>query len=202
MYKLYILLTERDWKMSERENQEKRQQDFAKIIKKIIDNAEIGLKEFYEKYGRLIQITAKTFCEKDTAHEVMNDVLVKVWKNARKIKNIENPEGWIYTITVNTIKSTFKRKHTFPLNENMMSDKNIINDVIEQDAFDALIKNCTETERCIMIHKFVLKYTFQEIAEETKMPLSTVTSIYYRALKKIEKEIQKMRKKENNEQSY
>ena len=49
MYKLYILLTEIDWKMSERENQERRQQDFEKIIEKIIDNAEIGLKEFYEK---------------------------------------------------------------------------------------------------------------------------------------------------------
>ena len=202
MYKLYILLTERDWKMSERENQERRQQDFEKIIEKIIDNAEIGLKEFYEKYGRLIQITAKTFCEEDTAHEVMNDVLVKVWKNARKIKNIENPEGWIYTITVNTIKSTFKRKHTFPLNENMMSDKNLINDVIEKDAFDALIKNCTETERYIMIHKFISKCTFQEIAEELQMPLSTITTTYYRSLKRIEKEIQKMRKKENNEQSY
>ena len=188
--------------MSKRENQERRQQDFEKIIKKIIDNAEIGLKEFYEKYGRLIQITAQTFCEKDTANEVVNDVLIKVWKNARKIKNIENPEGWIYTITVNTIKSTFKRKHTFPLNENMMSDKNIINDVIEKDAFDTLIKNCTETERYIMIHKFISKCTFQEIAEELQMPLSTITTTYHRSLKKIEKEIQKMRKKENNEQSY
>ena len=188
--------------MNKRENQEQRQQDFVKIIKKIIDNAKIGLKEFYEKYGRLIQITAQSFCEKDTANEVVNDVLVKVWKNARKIKNIENPEGWIYTITVNTAKSTFKRKSTFSLNENMISDKNIINDVIEQDVFDALIKNCTEIERNIMIHKFVSKYTFQEIAEETKRPLSTVTSIYYRALKKIEKEMQKMRKKERNEQSY
>ena len=198
----YISLTERDRGMNKRENQEQRQQDFVKIIKKIIDNAKIGLKEFYEKYGRLIQITAQSFCEKDTANEVVNDVLVKVWKNARKIKNIENPEGWIYTITVNTAKSTFKRKSTFSLNENMISDKNIINDVIEQDVFDALIKNCTEIERNIMIHKFVSKYTFQEIAEETKRPLSTVTSIYYRALKKIEKEMQKMRKKERNEQSY
>ena len=103
--------------MSKREHQDQRQQDFLKIIEKISDNAEIGLKEFYGKYGRLIQITAQTFCEKDTANEVVNDVLVKVWKNARKIKNIENPEGWIYTITVNTVKSTFKKKQTFPLNE-------------------------------------------------------------------------------------
>lgn len=177
--------------MSKRENQERRQQDFEKIIKKIIDNAEIGLKEFYEKYGRLIQITAQTFCEKGIANEVVNDVLIKVWKNASKIKNIENPEGWIYTITVNTIKSTFKKKQNFPLNENMLSDQNIMNEIIEQDAFYTLIKNCTEIERTIMIHKFVSKCTFQEIAEETKMPLSTVTSIYYRSLKKIEKEIQK-----------
>ena len=162
----------------------------------------MGLEEFYKKYGRLIQITAKTFCEEDTAHEVMNDVLVKVWKNARKIKNIENPEGWIYIITVNTIKSAFKKKQNFLLNEDILSDKNIINDVIEQDAFFTLIKNCTETERYIMIHKFISKCTFQEIAEELQMPLSTITTTYYRALKKLEKEIQKMRKKENNEQSY
>lgn len=188
--------------MNKRENQEKRQQEFAEVMNKIIKNPEIGLQEFYQKYGRLMQITAQAFCEKDIVNEVVNDVLIKVWKNARKIKDIKNPEGWIYTITANTAKSTFKRKHTFPLNENMMSDKNIINDVIEQDAFDMLIKNCTETERYIMIHKFVSKYTFQEIAEEIKKPLATVTSIYYRALKKIEKETQKMRKKERNEQSY
>lgn len=56
-----------------------------------------------------------------------------------------------------------------------------------EDGFHSYIACLGERERRIMIFRFVEGLSFREIAEEMKLPLNTVSSMYYRALEKIRK---------------
>lgn len=177
--------------MNERQSCEKRKKQFKKLMKVIKREPEKGLRQFYETYARIIHITAQVICRStDKANEVVNDVLVKIWKLAQNSEDIDNPEGWIYIITANTAKDAMRERYVFPLEENMEADEDKIQEVLDRDSFYWMIKNLSEIEQTIMIHKFVLQYTFQEIADELDKPLTTVTSIYYRALDKIKKAVE------------
>ena len=172
-------------------NKEDKKRQFNKLMKLIQRNPQKGLHLFYEKYSKILQITAYTICRSiDKANEVVNDVLLKIWKLAQTTVDIENPEGWIYVITLNTAKNSLPKHNSFPLKENIIANEDAFKEIFDRDSFCWMIRNLSEVEQKIMIHKFVLQYTFQEMADELNRPLTTVTSIYYRALEKIKKDIE------------
>ena len=148
--------------------------------------------KFYVLYAKIIQTTALAICHSsDRANSVVNDVLVKIWKIADKIDNVDNPEGWIFTITANTAKDAMRERSFVPLEENVVSDKDHIQDVIDKESFYWMIKDLSETEQTVIIEKFISCCTFQEISDNLNKPLTTVTSIYYRALEKIKAVLEK-----------
>ncbi len=176
--------------MDKRQNNAEKRRKFERIIKKIRRNPQKGLEIFYETYKRIIHATAKTVCRSaEKTNEVVNEVLVKVWKNAENCENVSSPEGWVYVVTLNTAKDKMKERYLLPLDENIATNSVKEEDIFSKDSFYWMISDLTEKEQEIMILKFVSKYTFQEIADEINAPLATVTARYYRALEKIEEKI-------------
>lgn len=177
--------------MNERKNEEERKKQFKKLMKEIRRDPEKGLRRLYDAYAKIMQTTAQVICRStDKANEVVNDVLVKIWKLAEKIEDIDNPEGWIYVITANTAKDSLRERNSFPLEEDIAASKDAIQEVLDRNSFYWMIQDLSEIEQAIMIHKFVSGCTFQEIAEVLEKPMTTVTSTYYRALDKIKKNVE------------
>lgn len=172
-------------------NREDKKKEFNKLMKVIRREPEKGLRGFYEVYARIITTTAKTICRStDKTNEVVNDVLVKIWKLAETVGEVDNPEGWVYVITANTAKDVMRERYVFPLDESIMFEDDKIQEIIDKHSFYWMIKDLSEIEQSVMIHKFVLQYTFQMIANKLKKTLTTITSIYYRALEKIKKNVE------------
>lgn len=177
--------------MNERKNDDEKKKQFEKLMKEIRRDPEKGLRRLYDAYAKIMQTTAQVICRStDKANEVVNDVLVKIWKLAEKIEDIDNPEGWIYVITANTAKDSLRERNSFPLEEDIAASKDAIQEVLDRNSFYWMIQDLSEIEQAIMIHKFVSGCTFQEIAEVLEKPMTTVTSTYYRALDKIKKNVE------------
>ena len=100
---------------------------------------------------------------------------------------IDNPEGWVYVITANTAKDVLREKSFLPLNDTVVDEKDEIQKLIDIDAFYSMIEVLSEKEQRLMIDKFIKKLTFREIAEMNDENINTVSTSYYRALKKVEK---------------
>jgi len=175
-----------------------KKKEFKKLMKRIRRDPENGLRSFYEKYAKIITVAARIICKSEhRTNEVVSEVLIKIWKFAQKPSDIESPESWVYVVTANTAKDIMRRHFSvcahsavggdcvLSLDEKIISEGNEIQEVIDDHSFYWSIKDLSETEQTVMIYKFVLLYTFQEIADEMNKPLSSVTSIYYRALDKI-----------------
>ena len=172
-------------------NREDKKKEFNKLMKAIRRDPEKGLRRFYEAYAKIITTTAKVICRStDKTNEVVNDVLVKIWKLAETIGEVDNPEGWVYIITANTAKDAMRERYILPLDENIVSEEDQVQEIIDRHSFYWMIKDLSEIEQTVMIYKFVSLYTFQEIANELGKPLTTITSIYYRALAKIKKRVE------------
>lgn len=162
--------------------------NFKKLMHEIKSGKKNALETFYNIYGKIIKITAFHFCKKpDLVDEVVNDVLIKVWKSACKLNNFKNPEGLVYTITANAAKSKLSRQTNYlPLDDIKEVAAAAADDTAEYDFYER-IKDLNETERQIIIMKILCDCTFEVIAEETGKPLSSVSSTYYRALEKLKK---------------
>ncbi len=183
--------------MNEREdNKAEERKNFKKLMKEIRCNPEKGLKRFYGIYQKIIQSTAQLVCRcVHTANEVVNDVLVKIWKLASTVDDIQNPSGWVYTITLNTAKNTFRTRRELPLDENVAASESNIQRMIDEDAFYWYLQGLAEEEQIILARKIIGRYTFQEIADDLGKPLPSITSTFYRSLDKIKAKLEKSEKK-------
>ena len=161
---------------------------FQKLMREIRENPNEGLEKFYNTYGKIVQITARTICRSaEKADIVVNMVLVKIWQLSKANAEIDNPEGWVYVITANTAKDALREKTFLPLNDTVVDEKDEIQKLIARDAFYSMIEFLSEKEQNLMIDKFIKKLTFREIAEINNENINTVSTAYYRALKKVEK---------------
>lgn len=157
---------------------------FNRLIGKIAVKDEKALEALYDIYGKLIYVTAMTVTKSTfKADEIVDDVLVKIWKNADKLPKIKNPEGWLYSITVNCAKDKIKCEKQYVELFDLQEDGSV-GDYPEDDFYNK-ISTLDETEQEIMILKFVDDLTFKKIAKAMGKPLSTITSVYYRALEKL-----------------
>ena len=157
---------------------------FNRLIGKIAIKNKKALEALYDIYGKLIYVTAMTVTKSTfKADEIVDDVLVKIWKNADKLPKIKNPEGWLYSITVNCAKDKIKCEKQYVELFDLQEDGSV-GDYPEDDFYNK-ISTLDETEQEIMILKFVDDLTFKKIAKAMGKPLSTITSVYYRALEKL-----------------
>jgi len=102
-------------------------------------------------------------------------------------------------VTVNCAKDLLKEKTFSSIKDDyavIATDK--IQELIDEDAFISLLCNLDEEEKEIVIYRFTLDFTFKKIADIMNKPSSTVSSMFYRALDKIETYI----KKTNYTQEY
>lgn len=168
-------------------------EEFNKLLAKIGQGQKRALKSFFNLYGKFIYWSAYSVCKSpSTSDEVVNDVLLKIWKLSSTTQlEIDNLEGWLYKISANTAKKK-KEEANLPLTESIIESKNEIDKFIEEDTFYSYLEDLTDDEQFIFIARFIQDMKFEDIAAIMEIPLSTLTTRYYRALNKIRLKIEKI----------
>lgn len=176
-------------------NQKVLRKKFLALLKRIRKDPQGGLKEFYEKYGKLITNTARLYSKNELeVNEIVNEVLIKIWRKSDTFDEVINPEGWVYVITLNCAKSLLRKRSYLPLNETITDEKDGIQEFIDRDSFYFMIKDLSEIEQQIIIHKCISRFTFEEIGGILGKSTSTVSTIFYRSIEKIKEKIKKFSK--------
>ena len=138
----------------------------------------------YEEYfDRVYYKVLSVVKNNDDAEDICQETFISVYKNLSKFREESNIYTWIYRIAINKTYDFFKkRKLEFEINDDVLSlpeDINFDTKVILQEK----LKLISEKEREIVILKDIYGYKLKEIAEMKNMYLSTVKSVYYKALK-------------------
>ena len=138
----------------------------------------------YEEYfDRVYYKVLSVVKNDDDAEDICQETFISVYKNLSKFREESNIYTWIYRIAINKTYDFFKkRKIEFEINDDVLSlpeDVNFDTKVILQEK----LKLISDKERKIVILKDIYGYKLKEIAEMKNMNLSTVKSVYYKALK-------------------
>ena len=138
----------------------------------------------YEEYfDRVYYKVLSVVKNDDDAEDICQETFISVYKNLSKFIEESNIYTWIYRIAINKTYDFFKkRKLEFEINDDVLSlpeDINFDTKVILEEK----LKLISEKEKEIVVLKDIYGYKLKEIAEMKNMNLSTVKSVYYKALK-------------------
>ena len=138
----------------------------------------------YEEYfDRIYYKVLSVVKNDDDAEDICQETFISVYKNLSKFREESNIYTWIYRIAINKTYDFFKkRKLEFEINDEVLSlpeDVNFDTKVILEEK----LKLISDKEREIVVLKDIYGYKLKEIAEMKNMNLSTVKSVYYKALK-------------------
>ena len=138
----------------------------------------------YEEYfDRVYYKVLSVVKNDDDAEDICQETFISVYKNLSKFREESNIYTWIYRIAINKTYDFFKkRKLEFEINDDVLSlpeDINFDTKVILEEK----LKLISEKEKEIVVLKDIYGYKLKEIAEMKSMNLSTVKSVYYKALK-------------------
>lgn len=122
----------------------------------------------------------------EDAEDIAQEVFMSVYKNLKNFREDSNIYTWVYKIAINKIYDFFKKKKiNLELNDAIFDIDDGI-DLNNNLLLKEQLEKLTPQEREAVILKDIYGYKLKEIAEMKNINLSTLKSIYYKALKDME----------------
>ena len=138
---------------------------------------------FEEYFDRIYYKILGVVKNPEDAEDISQEVFMSVYRNLKNFRSESNIYTWIYKIAINKIYDFFrKRKIELDINEEilMLEDNTNIETPI---LLEEKLKLISSREREIVILKDIYGYKLKEIAEMKDINISTIKSIYYKAIK-------------------
>ena len=159
--------------------------EFNTLLKGIRMGNAYSFECFYIKYGQMIFNTAFGYVGKiGLAEDVLNEVMLKILKIAKRYRKVKNPRALLYTITKNYCLNLIRENKKYTLSDNIYPEDSFNREESEMMFYD-YVGTLPERDRVVIILKIVYGYTFKEIAEILKISDSNAEKIFYRAKEKI-----------------
>jgi len=167
---------------------------------KISQGDQHSFRVLFDQYADCLTGFAQSILRsKDAATEVVDDVLVKIWKNREHLPHIQNLRVYLYTATKNTalnyLSGKARQMITEPFNEidvELKDQHSPDQQMITKELFKRIHDTVQELPpRCKMIFKLVREdgLRYKEVAEILKISENTVDAQMVIAIKKIKEAI-------------
>lgn len=172
------------------------------ILIKRCQNREVGafapLMNTYRQ--QLFSYIIKRTGSRETAEDLFQEILIKVWKNLPKYQKKEKFGSWIFSIAHNLTVDSFRKKKvrsiisdTEDLEKISLSEdpfEKVENDEQRKILSDALLQ-LSEKQKEVFLLRQHGEMTFKEIAAFTNQPINTVLSHMNYAVKKLKRLLRK-----------
>lgn len=165
-----------------------------KEIKKIFvelksGNKDTAIEKLYSKYRNLVYgIAFSILKNKEESEEVVQTVFLKLYTiKETKLPNC-NECSWLYKVTKNeTISNLRKKKNNVNLDDiyNIYDSQNYINEIIDKNTYNKLLKKLDEDEQEIISLKIFSNLTFSQIGKLLNKSSNTIKWKYYKAIKTL-----------------
>lgn len=152
-------------------------------------NKELYFKDFYKNnYNLIYGICYSILKEKENSEDITQNVFEKIYKLPTDKMPTEYESSWLYSVSKNE-SLQYIRKNKFSCSDenlsNLKSNKNEIDDVIENENYNKLVKKLDKKQEQIISLKVISGFTFKEIGQILSMPTATVQWYYYKSIKSL-----------------
>lgn len=161
-------------------------EDFIKLKA----NKEEYFDKFYNKnYDLVYRICYSILKDRENSEDITQNIFVKIYKMPIEKFPMEYESSWLYTVSKNEALQFIRSNKNSMLSdenlENIESDNNEIDDVINNKNYEEIIKKLNKKQEQIVSLKIVSNFTFKEIGEIMSMPTATVQWHYYSSIKHL-----------------
>ncbi len=181
------------------------EQQAVELLNQISQGRQSALKDFYHLFeSRVFHYALSRLNDTGEAADVLNEVMMEVWKYAGRFEGRSKVSTWLLGITHHKVYDRFrKRKHT-DLQEDIDDYSNRLSDENQVTVENALIgvENAQLVRQCMEklsdAHREVIHLAFfedmhyQDIASITKCPEGTVKTRVYHAKQALKNCIAKL----------
>lgn len=169
-------------------------EDFEKHLSQIARGEKDPLRQIYEDFSHVVFMLAYSILgQKEAAEDVMQEVFIKIWRNAGTYHNGNNPKAWIMSITRNTaIDFRRKRSHEFLTASSTLcgSEDPYLNFGSEESLeIQQALAMLDDQERQIVVMRILSDLTYNSISKIMSIPLPTVAWKYKHGIKKLKTQL-------------
>ncbi len=165
----------------------------------------MDLKDFKENIlpikNRLYRFAVRIVSDPVEAEDVVQEVLIKVWKNREKMEEIANAEAWCLRVTKNLCIDKLRSKHkrvvsfasespeTLRISDKGATPYQIASMKDTLQYIQNLMKQLPEKQKAVMQLRDIEELTYKEIAEALDITLNQVKINLFRARKEIKDQL-------------
>lgn len=160
------------------------------LLSRIADGSEAALQEFYESYdARIYGFALKRLNDPADAADVLNDVMLEVWRSAGRFEGRSKPLTWVLGIAYYKVSDILRRRGrgalSIELDEEMADENSPVATEILSGLEDAKqVRRCldqlSDAHRVVVHLAFFEDLSYPEIAEIADCPVGTVkTRMFY-----------------------
>ena len=173
---------------------QRRQFDDRKLLELIASGDHQAFREIYDKYYKRIYLYSyRQLGDGEGAQEVANEVMLAVWKGAKRFRGESKPSTWMFGIAVNKIRKAIK-KRPLPHKDLETVEKEADDTITQYDAtysselrekMRMAINSLSREHREVLDMTYYQGLSIKEIAEITNCPLNTVKTRMFYARKRL-----------------
>jgi len=154
---------------------------------------------------KLLRFATHFLKDEDAAHDVVQDVFLKLWQKRENLGEIENIEAFAMRMTRNRCLDVIRANRVVPIDaetDRKMKQETVdVHSQIELSEtakqVKELINGLPDLQRTVMQLRDIEQLEYEEIAERTELKVNAIRVNLSRARKKVRDELLKMNQNEN-----
>jgi len=155
----------------------------------LIEDKDTYFEEFYKHNYKLVyRICFSILKNTENSEDMAQTVFEKILKMDKDKYPTQYESSWLYTVAKNECLQFLRKSKTTQGDEaleNVKSENNEIENVIDNEDYDNLVKKLNKKQEQIVSLRVVSEFTFKEIGQIMSMPLATVQWYYYSSIKSL-----------------
>ena len=179
----------------------KRSLEDGRLLELIAKGDHEAFREIYDRYYKRIYLYSyRLLGEGEGAKEVANEVMLEIWRGAKRFRGESKPSTWMFGIAVNKVRKKIKGKS--PPHEELESvegevsvrsspDKATYQSEL-REKMQMAIKSLSREHREVLDMTYYQELSIKEIAEITGCPANTVKTRMFYARKRLGGILQQM----------
>lgn len=157
--------------------------------RELVEQAQHGDREAFTRLAfelsdRLFTVAHRVVRDFDTAGDVLQVALVRIWRDLPSLKDPDNIEGWAYRILVRACYDTLRKDRRRPAALELLPSDGVGADpataFADREELERAFRTLPADQRAPIVLQYYRGMTLQQIAETLDVPIGTVRSrIHY-----------------------